>query len=218
MRKYLILASLLLCGCSSIPTRHADLEVPEAIRRDGLGSICPVGPRQAYTAYHVVILYRPGAVYFIPLVWATADRSGSAYPLYGDSRRDLAVLLSDTDFPGFYPRAKESPKVGDELTVTGFDWKRDGLPRKTKKVKVTGTSGGSIWTDDTLGPGSSGSCLVNAHGEAVGVHHWGFTDAKIHTGVAAAIWGEWGTIPIQWQDREVPGWTGHEQLIPKENR
>lgn len=213
MKPAILLSVIVLCGCAHLPYGTSDsATVPGVVKRDGLGSICPTGPREAYTAYHVVLQTRPGAVYFVPILWATADAYGSAYPLYGDSRRDLAVLLSDTDFPSYFHRSAAAPAIGDELTVVGYDWAKNGIPRKAKKIKVLSVFGGSITVDGTAGPGSSGSCLINSAGEAVGIHHWAFTDSKLNTGVAAAIWGAWGEIPLQWRDHEVPGWTGYELL------
>jgi hypothetical protein len=169
--------------------------------RDGLGHACPISPTDALTADHVAVTreaaWGPGAGFAPYVVWGDQlGNTGTAQWQWSDKRRDLSLIrvVSGTKiFPAFLRRADRAPEIGDKVYVVGFKY-GGGVGDETLEVKVTGRTAGMLVYSASPGRGSSGSCVLNARGEVVGINVW-----MLHgEGVALLVVGEdWATVPDQ---------------------
>lgn len=177
--------------------------------KGGLGHACPISPTLALTAGHVVYkeintsLGIEEKVIFV--VWESKDgEHGRLSPRGTWSNRDLAMVVTDIPFPGFYVPSPNRPKVGDAVYLVGYDHKRR-LERRVVRAKITSLYAGLIIYDDTPGPGSSGSCVVNEAGQLLGVNFAGGEDEHgRRTGIATSVYGTWLGTVIEQEKGETP--------------
>lgn len=165
------------------------------VGRYGVGHACQVGPLVALTAAHVVAR---GSETF-SMRWS--DHAGNAGRLEAPAgpaskREDLAVMVSDRPFARWYEVAKDAPKVGDIVTVTGFQWGGRGrvLLERVVVTRVARVVAGHLELRDGAKPGSSGSCVLNALGELVAINVGELPvdgSLTMPAGWAVGVWGEW---------------------------
>ena len=136
--------------------------------------ICPVGPNEGFTARHVAYeRYEDDLdMNSIPMRWSMFGtwKGGVAQPANFSHALDIARVTSDTPFPYFFPIAAVDPKVGDRVTIVGYNFDKGAKPYIVK-TKITDFSAGVLYTEDTPGPGSSGSCVFNEEGEVVAINY-----------------------------------------------
>lgn len=128
---------------------------------DGWCHAAPVGVIQVISAAHCV---GSGEV-----EWRGQGKEGTARLMWRDDRRDVAMFAVQGDAPAWaiVPIAKEQPKDMDEVY-----WR--ALIPGCKSVSVRGQYLGIDEANDItiigyVSPGSSGSPVLNAAGELVGV-------------------------------------------------
>jgi hypothetical protein len=163
-------------------------------RFGSVGHACPVSATEAFTADHVSVERTdPVTGVVVPFMWGDrGGNSGVAVWRWSDWRRDLAFVVSiDGQFAGGWFRiAKELPKVGEAVVIVGYDFDA-GAVDKPVRARVLSVQAGHFTYDDTPGPGSSGSCVLNEAGEIVGINVWGF--GGVGAGVLLA--GDWSDVP-----------------------
>ena len=160
---------------------------------------CPVAPWLVVSNAHVFDFVPTNTEF--PLISYRAESpswSGEVKGIWTSWAADYALGAPSTDLPGFYPLAKEAPKPGERLWWIGYDWKntRRAFERKVMSGEVVRDFAGSIVIDEKTFPGSSGSCVLNANGEAVGIimGTMELDNSDVVT-VAVGLWGPWFTFP-----------------------
>lgn len=202
-----ILLGLSLSGCASrgpalaegVTVKPPDTShVMSVLGRDPIGHACPAGKNLVLTAAHVMDpepgnRERP----FEHFRWSDeAGNSGFLIPIAGVLAADLAVMKSHEDLSFWYPRAAEAPKPGDHLWLVEYDWsgQEEAFAHKRVEVAVVRIVAGSIVFKPAGMPGSSGSCVLNAAGEIVGIQVWtvavGWHRLQ-QVGVSVGVWGPW---------------------------
>jgi hypothetical protein len=135
-----------------------------------MAHVCPVGPKEAFTAFHVAV-FNPfdEDIYPISLFWKHGVLRATTVIRSLDVAR--VVPISGSDFEYYFQISPVDPKVGDTLYITGYNQNKE-MTTVTAKVKVLNIiAGTTLLYDKTPGPGSSGSCLFNEEGEVVGINH-----------------------------------------------
>lgn len=169
----------------------------------GFGQGCPFEKTLAYTARHMVVKEEPFPRNLF-YVWSDHEgRSGSAWNAGYDLRRDLAVIHTDKPFHRIYPVATDAPQEGEPLTIVGYDLEDEDHPMRPKvvPVKLKNIVSAHLMLGKGGQQGFSGSCVLNAKGEIVGIFHWVVTPAMFKEfGVASAVYGEWGSV--DWRPSE----------------
>ncbi|HEY5986261.1 MAG TPA: serine protease, partial [Streptosporangiaceae bacterium] len=160
----ILLATLAMCG-GSAPGSWSDPPgvdlIVEIEATDN--TIChgtPVGIVQILTAAHCV---GSGV-----LKWKGQGQEGGATLLWRDERRDIAMLVTDKP-PQWLPVhiAKDKPKALDLLMWRVYLQGYVSVPEAGHYLGLDGD--GQIIAAGFFAPGTSGSGLLNARGELVGV-------------------------------------------------
>ena len=138
------------------------------------GQVCPIGPQEALTAKHVAFLQidkGPNDVASVPLRWGVIGNwnSGTVRGTDYSNVLDIARVQSDTKFPFYYAISYKGLKVGDKVTLNGYDMAHGGR-QISIRTKVSGFASGVVFYDNTPGGGSSGSCVFNEKGEVVAIN------------------------------------------------
>jgi len=161
---------------------------------------CPVGPREALTALHCVSRrVDSGDRLFYSTTWSMLGGSaGSAIPIAFDTRRDLAVLKSDTDFGGWNRLAQKQPVVGDRVSVGSYLWDKWMKPVLVWTTLKTVIAGNLVY-DKNPGGGSSGSCVFAESGEVIGINYgWVEPTEGKPIGLGNAVTPPWFPIPTRY--------------------
>lgn len=186
----------LLALSMAVPAHANTPDVSAIIRLAGTGSVahgCPVAADKAYTNAHVT----RGT---LGLSWTSGGSEGVALETGRDRFRDLATIAPRGRFPRWYPVAKEAPKEGDKLTFVGYEWRsrKEAFAERVFEVRALREFPGHLAYSPAGTPGSSGSCVLNAKGEIVGINmgamEVGPKDKGEAVGIAVAMWGRWGGI------------------------
>lgn len=209
-RVLVVAASVTLAGLAAgvLPSVEADVPPTLMLRLSSdatMAHACPIGPQRALTNKHVLdrrFMFSNGAATGPLGIFAYDDGLGSEGIARGkvvDEWRDLGdiVPLEGYEFARWYPVAKERPKVGDRVWVIGYDWrdKKRAAAERRWDGKVTRIVALQLWTDTGADFGSSGSCVINARGEAIAVNS-GFWQRPNsgdgdRVGIATLIYGPW---------------------------
>lgn len=202
-----VVVSLLLIAPAPLFSKGDAPDLTKILRvigRHGMGHACPIAPRIAITAAHVVDV-RPFEN--VPLFGGRFEQIAGLAGIFEaasvSQASDLAVLSVNQDVR-WYPIAREAPKAGDTLWWVGYDWsnQKDAMRPVHFEQTVTRVIAGHIVFDKATLQGSSGSCVVNAVGEVVGVIAFGMKVGEpmpLGNGlfkqdeicVAVGVWGDW---------------------------
>jgi hypothetical protein len=201
--RYLLLLSLLLGGCAGKRVAVDTPKAPDmggvmaAVGRFTMGSACPVGPDLILSAAHLTDLrpFDPEAG-LIPYPWSNdAGESGLMVPVRIMSVHDLAQFVPVDPMVRYYRIATEAPKIGETLWWQEycFDSKKCAFERENKSSVVTRLISGHVILKEELEGGASGSCVLNARSEVVGVVSFGkplnFLAGEV--GGVVAVYGDW---------------------------
>lgn len=199
--------ALLLAGCAHPAHRPAvplNLFDPSGmvhiVTRYGIGQACPISAHEMLTAQHLAVERRlVGLPDRVAMVWSDGGgRSGSAWTLNYDLRRDLALLASDTPLRP-YPIASEPPIQGDTLIIGGYDLEH-ALAPTLRRVRLQRIVAGHLIVTPAGSPGYSGSCvIVPATGEVVGIYFASLVGSPA-VGLAVGIWGQ--QHDVSWSPQE----------------
>lgn len=161
---------------------------------DGVGQGCPIASEYALTARHVALrTYPDGHEEARALVWSAHDRAGSARAIAWDARRDLALLQLSGATLDFYPISAAQPSVGTSVRIFGYDIGR-GFRSRTDRARVLNVLAGHLVLSESGGPGYSGSCVLTASDEIVGVVQWIACEEGRCVTVASAVWPPWDDL------------------------
>ena len=209
-------ACSLACAVRSAP-KTAEPPAPDTskilkvVGRWTTASGCPVAPNRAFTAAHVIdprpfeqypgyvpVIFQQGARTGLMAVWKkptmTLDEKGIptlGYETQVSMARDLATLTTEVPME-FYPIATTVPALGDPLWISGWDWRdrKRAMADRVWKVTLVRIVAGKMGFDPAGAPATSGSCILNAAGEVVGVYVGGY-----------------------WLDSKTGGWTSENEVI-----
>jgi hypothetical protein len=171
-------------ACASAPLA-AKLILPEPKAPDMTGILrlqgrfasahaCPIGPELALTSAHVGDM-RPfdKDVALLPFRWSDGDGHGGVLdPVAVSMAEDLAAYKPrEGQFARYYAVASAPPEPGTRLWLLGFDWRngRDAFAPRVLEATVVRVVAGTVVLNKTAWRGASGSCVLNAEGEVVGI-------------------------------------------------
>jgi V8-like Glu-specific endopeptidase len=159
---------------------------------------CPVGPREAITAGHVAAATNAlGQARLQAYRGENSEWAGYLEAQMASDYEDaglLRVAEGHPDFPSWYTVAGKAPALGERLWWVGYDWRKQKTAYQPQvfSAKVVTIRAGNIVLDTQAIPGSSGSCVLNAQGQVVGLLVWGheMNDAR-GTAVVVGLWPPW---------------------------
>lgn len=184
-----------LTTASDEPLPYPEGGIVRVMSRWGMGHACPVSADRLLTAAHVAD--RGG--WHGAVAWSDmAGNEGRAEPLSRGEPRDILALRVTSGRPGVvFPIAKEAPAVDSVVYIVGYSEPTGNILKvKTVQAKVLGRSAGHLFYSKSPGPGSSGSCVLNASREVVAINV-GIIEASGH-GTGVAVWGAWA-VPLEEQ-------------------
>lgn len=195
-----------LLGCCLVPAAPVavasepdapDLsKVVAVVGQSSVAHACPIGPELLLTAAHVV--QDKGLVGAEAKAYRAenAEWAGFVDAEMASDYEDAGFLRADTRLPSWYEFALAPPKVGERLWWVGYDWRKreQAFQRRVFSGRVVTLVAGNIVFDTETPNGSSGSCVLNAAGQVVGVISWGksMEDTK-DAAVAVGMWPPWFT-------------------------
>jgi len=194
------LSSLAIVGCNSCATKgkiNSVAPAPDTSRmirvvgRWSTASACPIGPRLALTAAHVVdprpfdnnVGYSPMAfqqgdvigTFNVATIPKPTPKNPDAVEYLVSRSRDLAYVNSNVALKGWYPRAEKAPAPGEYVYFYGLDWrsKSAAFAERVFRAKVIRSVAGILVYEPAGEPGTSGSCVLNEKAEVVAVNTGG---------------------------------------------
>lgn len=185
---------------------HADEKQPApdtsrivALVNGSMAHACPIGPEYALTARHVVLHEtvfgsKPVAYRGSNVEWASYLEHD-----FASDFEDAGMLkASRTPFPSWYRMATQAPQPGDRLWWVGFDWRKPSVAfaERVFSGKVLRIVAGIVIVDEPTPSGSSGSCVLNAAGEVVGIVSFRMeTDNGQEVAGIVGLWAPWFRPP-----------------------
>jgi len=171
---------------------------------------CPVAPSVILSNQHVFDVFESNpSMPTFPYMFSTLGGTTSlVYPWNGYQFADLAAGLTLADID-YYPIASVPPLRGERLWWVGYDWRtqQDFMSPRVFSAQVVRVVAGQIVMNAPALEGSSGSCILNARGEAVGIVAWRMNPDD---GKPVALGpGIWGTIT----SRLIDGWQDNTTLF-----
>ncbi len=163
--------------------------IPRLVSRGSLARGCPVGENTILTARHVVY---GGATLIIPR-WSVQGASGQAKLQQRLNSVDLALLSTKETLPVYYRISPTAPEVGAKVLVYGYNLGKKHLPPRVVRTQVTAVFAGHLYYRNSPGPGSSGSCILDAETRVV----YGINTGRLGehgAGVGVAVWGKWNPL------------------------
>lgn len=168
-----VLAGILGLAVASSPEKAPDTsKIVSLTGRTGAAHGCPVAPWLLVSSAHVydvqpndpnfpLISYRGQSPY-----WA-----GGTTGIWVSWEEDLAFAVPTSDFPSWYAVASKEPQPGDRVWWVGYNFKNPKLAfdRKVFSETVVRSQAGTLILNGRAIPGSSGSCVLNAGGQVVGI-------------------------------------------------
>lgn len=165
----------------------------QLIGRWGAAHACPIAEDSALTAAHVVDV-RPfdKEVPLYPQLWTNGyGETGALQAVKAQQQLDGATLEPEEPFAHFYSIADKAPEPGEWVWFVGYDFeKRDqAFTEHVFKVRVLRVVAHHLILSEAGKPGSSGSCVLNAKGEVVGVNTGGMVlEDHREVGMAVGVW------------------------------
>lgn len=206
LRLAVLLSAFLASACSACATAARTIvttveppapELKGVLRlmgRHAQAHACPVTPDLALTSAHVLDLrpFDPSSGLY-PYIWSDGEgRTGVAVPRQVARYMDLGGLRPEgKGWEITYPVASRAPQPGDRVWLVGYDFRsrRDAYAPRVLSTTVLRVVAGHLVLSDAGWPGSSGSCVLNALGEAVAVNA-GATELGDgrRVGMAVGVW------------------------------
>jgi S1-C subfamily serine protease len=175
----LIPSLVLAAACATTPSPilvSQDSRPPEAVFRavqfvseEGRGWGAPVGSGQVLTVAHVV-----GA----NAHWVRGSDSGPADLLWQDEERDLAMFRIEPGRLAVIPLAKDEPRLHEPVWAMFYLYP-GRVPTVARGVVLGLDADGDLHIDGMTQPGGSGSPVVNARGELIGITSAGFNQSNV---------------------------------------
>ena len=156
---------------------------------------CPVAPDVVLSNAHVFDLrpFDPQIPPF-PYRFEGGGVTGWLHPNKVFSDIDLGTAVPTVPVQ-YYPIATQPPTPGEQMWWVAYDWrKKHAFEQKVLTGKVVRVIAGAIVLDQDTPQGSSGSCILNAKGEVVGLIAWSFAMDDQQGDLAVGV-GIWGYIP-----------------------
>lgn len=164
----------------------------------GIAHACPIGEGyQALTSRHVVDRepLNLGAPMFSgrwsdaygSRGWWDADARGLSY------HRDLAIISLRSKSHKAFKVSEKAPFEDQPMYVLGYDYTRanEGFAPFVHRVLFMREVAGLLMLSANTESGSSGSCVLSAQGEVVGIlMGWVRINTADVLGTAVAVWGE----------------------------
>ena len=160
----------------------------------GIAHGCPISSTTLLTSRHVATRERSTGLQAIPMIWADGrGETGSAWMLDYDVRRDLALMRLEPPVTQWYALAPQPPVIGERVMMAGFNLSGEMEP-KVIHAKVTNVIGAHVVLSEKGLPGFSGTCVLNAQNEVIGIFQWaiGPPGEPPRSGVAGGVGGEGG--------------------------
>ncbi len=111
-----------------------------------------------------------------PIYFTTSNRNEKlvAYLYNFDYENDLALLITDVEFPALETVSQQSgPKIGHWVMAVGSPVGDFNLDGSVTTGRITNLDGYVIATDAAINFGNSGGPLVNSLGQVLGTNSWG---------------------------------------------
>jgi V8-like Glu-specific endopeptidase len=144
--------------------------------RFGFAHGCAVSDHLILTAAHVVNPFESNGN---ESSWGSRFETedgvvGYALPVVVDRTADWAIEQTSAPLTAWAVPAAKVPQPGDRVWWVGYNWERrkDVARRDVHTARGIRAIAGQLWLDETVVAGASGSCVLNAAGELVGVI-WG---------------------------------------------
>jgi len=175
--RFLIASALFLNACSACAPRGPavlpgiPLEIDPSISiftpDGGGGHACPVAGG-VVTARHV--MWDEFNKKFLGASWSYQGQRGAAF-VVGESQFQDVVVIELSGGEVHYLPMGALPEVGDPVYWFEYDFrtKKNAYRARRRTGSVLRLVGGHIIIDSEPVPGASGTCLINAKGEAVGI-------------------------------------------------
>jgi hypothetical protein len=206
----LLLVAIEVYGPKQLPTPAVtvtkimpipDVKAPDLTRilrltgRWSMASGCPITPSVVATNQHVVSMLPSSDIDNIPYITSSdSDPTPNLFvPVVGLKYADIAFGVLDRDVKP-YPISKAAPVAGERVWWTGYDFRKGDTFMDTRVFSghVIRIVGGLLVIDGETVQGTSGSCILDAHGEVVGIVSWltASEDDKRDMTVGVALYGD----------------------------
>lgn len=167
---------------------------------------CPISPALALTNNHVQdAFFDNPAVGFLAHGFTSDLNPNQAVLLPINALRytDLGLGITSVDVP-FYHISPTAPVVGEQLWWIGYDWRTGADMLKTRPFtgQVERIRAGVIVIAATTVPGTSGSCILDARGQVVGIIAWSMSaEDGVDVTLGVGVWDPMpGLIPANIED------------------
>lgn len=169
--------------------------------RFSVAQSCPIAPYLAVTNGHVVDPqpFDPQAP-LLPYYGQSGVWAGMLRPRTTVWVSDVALLSPAPELPSWYTIAKVEPRAGEKMWWVGYDWRNKdrAFAQRIFTGKVLRSVAGALIIDGETAQGSSGSCVLNASGEVVGIIEglMGLDNSSSVT-MVSALFPPWFKMPTE---------------------
>ena len=170
-----------------VETKAPDVsKILALVGRDGMAHGCPIAPSVALTNRHVFFGDDKEPH---PLAFSSdgSKAEGVLLPWDGFEYADLASGITTTDTPYLY-LSTSAPVPGEQLWWVGYNWgdQQQFMATQIFTGHLLRIVAGNLVLDVTTPEGSSGSCILDARGQVVGIVAW---KESTHS-IGPAVYGE----------------------------